>query len=127
MFFIQHRLAQLNWSRDDLNRAGGPAPATLYKAHHEGRALSGRTLARLEVAVGWQPGCAQRVLAGGRPILRSYELVDTLIARLDDALERDEDAAVKMTAAELRDFLMTVAEQLDAFYTGRQAVAAGPR
>ena len=127
MFYIQHRLAQLHWSRDDLARAGGPAPATLYKAYHEGRALSERTLARLEIALGWQPGSAPRVLAGGRPILRSYELVDTLIARLDEALERDEDAAVRMTAAQLRDFLMTVAEQLDAFYTGRQAVAAGQR
>ena len=67
MFFIQHRLAQLQWSRDDLAAAGGPSPSTLYKAHRGGRDLAERTLARLEVALGWQPGSGLRIVAGASP------------------------------------------------------------
>ena len=120
MFYIQHRLAQLRWSRGDLGKAGGPAPATLYKALHDGRELTERTLARLEVALNWQPGSAAKVIGGGRPLVASSDLVNDMISRLDEAVEQDEAAAVSMTAAELRDFLMTVAQQLDTVYAGQQ-------
>jgi hypothetical protein len=118
MFFIQHRLAQLGWSRDDLAAAGGPSPSTLYKAHRGGRELAERTLARLELALGWQPGSAQRIVDGGAPALSVFEHVHTVSERIDVAMSHSEDAGVRRTAAELRDFLMTIAERLDDFYTG---------
>jgi hypothetical protein len=120
MFFIQHRLAQLGWSRDDLAAAGGPSPSTLYKAHRGGRELAERTLARLELALGWQPGSAQRVVDGGAPALRVFERVQTVSESIDVAMSHNEDAGVRRTAAELREFLMTVADRLDDFYTGSQ-------
>jgi len=120
MFFIQHRLAQLGWSRDDLAAAGGPSPSTLYKAHRGGRELAERTLARLELALGWQPGSAQRIVDGGAPGLRVFEQVQTVSESMDVAMSHNEDAGVRRTAAELREFLMTVADRLDDFYTGSQ-------
>jgi hypothetical protein len=120
MFFLQHRLAQLGWSRDDLAAAGGPSPSTLYKAHRGGRELAERTLARLELALGWQPGSAQRVVDGGAPSLRVFERVQTVSESIDAAMSHNEDTGVRRTAAELRDFLMTVADRLDDFYTGTQ-------
>lgn len=120
MFFIQQRLAQLGWSRDDLASAGGPSPSTLYKAHRGGRELAERTLARLELALGWQPGSAQRIVDGGSPALRVFERMQTVSDRIDAATRRNEDAGVRRTAAELRAFLMTVADRLDDFYTGSQ-------
>lgn len=118
MFFIQLRLAHLNWSRDDLAAAGGPSPSTLYKAHRGGRELAERTLARLDLALGWQPGSGQRVLDGGDPSLRVFEHMPTVSETIDAAMSRSEDAGVRRTAAELRDFLMGVADRLDDFYTG---------
>src|SRR3954471_12915385 len=100
MFFIQHRLAQLGWSRDDLAAAGGPSPSTLYKAHRGGRELAERTLARLELALGWQPGSAQRVVDGGAPSLRVFDRMQTVSDRIDAATRRNEDAGVRRTAAE---------------------------
>ena len=120
MFFIQHRLAQLGWSRDDLAAAGGPSPSTLYKAHRGGRDLAERTVARLELALGWQPGSAQRVVDGGAPSLLVFEHVQTVSESIDVAMSHDEDAGVRRTAAELREFLMTVADRLGDFYTGSQ-------
>ena len=43
LFFIQHRLVQLQWTRDTLAAAGGPSPSTLRKAQREDRELAGRT------------------------------------------------------------------------------------
>ena len=123
MFFIQHRLAQLQWTRDDLAGAGGPSPSTLYKAHRAGRELAERTLARLELALGWQPGSAQQIINGGSPTLRLSERVQTVTARIDAALADGEDKGVRHTAAELRDLLMAVADRLDDFYTGQPRAA----
>ena len=131
MFFVQHRLAQLQWSRDDLAAAGGPAPSTLYKAHRGGRDLAERTLARLEVALGWQPGSGLRIVAGASPVMRVSEQLETASGRIDAELSRGRQAGVRATAAELRDFLMTVAQRLDGFYSGRcesaqEAADVGP-
>jgi hypothetical protein len=123
MFFIQHRLAQLDWTRDDLAAAGGPSPSTLYKAHRGGRELAERTLARLELALGWQSGSAQRIFDGGAPALRVFEQVQAVSETIDTAMSHNEDAGVRRTAAELREFLMTVADRLDDFYTGSQEMS----
>src|SRR5262245_35907313 len=116
MFFLQRRLVELQWSRDDLAAAGGPAPSTLYKAQREGRELHERTLARLELVLGWQPGSAQRVMAGGAPSVVVSNLAETASARIDTALRGAQDEGVRRTAEELSDFLITVAERLQRFY-----------
>ena len=59
---------------------------------------------------------------GGAPGLRVFEQVQTVSERVDAAMSLDEDTGVRRTAAELRDFLMTVADRLDDFYTGSQPV-----
>ena len=123
MFFLQRRLVELQWSRDDLAAAGGPAPSTLYKAQREGRELAGRTLARLELVVGWHPGSAQRIMAGGAPSVVVSDLAETASGRIDTALRVAQDAGVRRTAEELSDFLMTVAKRLERFYTEDQRPA----
>lgn len=117
MFFLQRRLAELQWSREDLAGAGGPAPSTLYKAHRDDRELSERTLARLELAVGWQPGSAQRTMAGAAPSVVVADLTETASGRIDATMRGAQAAGVRDTAAELRDFLIGVAQRLERFYS----------
>lgn len=117
LFFVEDRLAQLRWTREDLAAAGGPAPSTLYKAAERDGGLALKTLARLDVALGWQEGSAQRVLAGGSPAVRISEQV-TLCAAAINAARRDaECVGVSHCAAELRNFLLDVAQRLGDFYT----------
>lgn len=120
MFFIQRRLVQLGWSRDDLSAAGGPSPSTLYKAHRDNREMDARTLHRLETALGWEEGSAARTFAGGQPLVRLSDQVEAVKSRVEAAVAQSEAMAVKHTASELHDFLMTVAQRLRGFYTDDQ-------
>ena len=117
LFFVEDRLAQLRWTREDLAAAGGPHPSTLYKAAERDGGLSVKTLARLDVALGWQEGSAQRVLAGQSPALRVSEQVNTCAAAIDAARRDAECAVVSRCATELKNFLLDVAQRLDDFYT----------
>ncbi|GAB4963750.1 hypothetical protein MAHJHV55_27680 [Mycobacterium avium subsp. hominissuis] len=117
LFFVEDRLAQLRWTREDLAAAGGPAPSTLYKAAERGGGLSVKTLARMDVALGWQEGSAQQVLAGGNPAVRISEQVSSCAAAIDAARRDAECAAVSRCATELKNFLLDVAQRLDDFYT----------
>ncbi|MBN3459479.1 hypothetical protein JNN96_36190 [Mycobacterium sp. DSM 3803] len=116
MFFIQRRLVQLGWSRDDLSAHGGPSPSTLYKTHRTNRAMNERSLHRLETALGWDEGSAERILAGGEPLMAISEQVETVKTRIDAAVAQSEDIAVGQLAAELHEFLLDVAQRLRAFY-----------
>lgn len=117
LFFLEDRLAQLRWTREDLAAAGGPAPSTLYKASRRQGGLAQRTLARLDFAVGWQEGSSQRTLLGGSPSVRLSEQVDSCSAAVDAALRQAECAGVKRCAAELKNLLLDVAQRLGDFYT----------
>jgi hypothetical protein len=117
LFFVEDRLAQLRWTREDLAAAGGPAPSTLYKAAERGGGLSVKTLARLDVALGWQEGSTQQVLAGGSPAVRVSEQVSLCASAIDAARRDAECAGVSRCAAELKNFLLDVAQRLDDFYT----------
>ena len=46
LFFLEQRLAQLRWSRENLAAQGGPSPSTVYKSMLGGRQPTERTLAR---------------------------------------------------------------------------------
>jgi hypothetical protein len=121
MFFIQRRLVQLGWSRDDLFTHGGPSPSTLYKANRFGREMDERSMHRLERAVGWEEDSCRQILDGGEPTIRLSDQVETVKTRVDAAVMESEKVAVGRTAAELREFLMGVAEQLREFYPDDQA------
>lgn len=122
-FFLEDRLARLHWTREDLAAAGGPAPATMRKARVRGGGLSVRTLARLDVALGWQEGSAQRVLAGESPAVRITEQVGGCSSRIDAQLRHAECAGVSRCATELKNFLADVVQRLGDFYT--EPVRAG--
>lgn len=117
LFFVEDRLAQLRWTREALAAAGGPAPSTLYKAAERGGGLSVKTLARLDVALGWQEGSAKWTLAGGSPALRISEQLNRCASAIDAARLDAESTGVSRTAAELKNFLLDVAQRLGDFYT----------
>jgi hypothetical protein len=114
--FVDARLAQLNLSKEEVARRGGPGVDTLAKIR--GRAdqrtpLVG-TLLRLDAALGWQPGSSAVVLLGGHPLsltarsravprarkngpqpMTDREIMQRLAAQLHDEiarLEGDRDA-----------------------------------
>lgn len=117
LFFVEDRLAQLRWTREDLAAAGGPHPSTLYKAAEREGGLSVKTLARLDVALGWQEGSSQRTLAGESPAARISEQISQCAAAINAARRDAECAGVSRCAAELKNFLLDVAHHLDDFYT----------
>jgi hypothetical protein len=124
LFFLTQRLAQLRWSREDLAAQGGPSPSTVYKALAGGRRPTERTLARLELALGWQPGSAHRILEGGAPAITITQEVATVASRIDQELARGESMGVTRTAKELREFLLGVAQGLEHFYSGAEHTGA---
>jgi hypothetical protein len=125
LFFLEDRLAQLRWTREDLAAAGGPAPSTLYKAGQRQGGLAPRTLARLDFALGWQEGSAARVLAGASPAVRISEQVSSCSLAIEAVLRDAECGGVSRCAVELRNFLLDVAQRLDDFYTEPVRIAGG--
>jgi hypothetical protein len=123
LFYLEQRLAQLRWTRDDLADHGGPSPSTVYKSLVWGRAPTARTLAKLEIAVGWAAGSSQRILVGEAPALAIHPQMHSVSLRIDTELARGEALGVRQTAAELRDFLLGVAGRLDRFHTPELPVA----
>lgn len=118
LFFVEQRLAHLDWTRDDLAAAGGPSPSTLYKMVTEAVQPTERTIVKLDRALGWESGSAHEVMRGGSPSLSITREVDNVTARIDAELARCEDAGVHKTAAELHEFLLDVARRLKSFYPG---------
>ncbi|AYE99315.1 hypothetical protein C0J29_30560 (plasmid) [Mycobacterium paragordonae] len=116
-FFVEDRLAQLRWTRDDLACAGGPAPSTLRKAGQRGGGLTARTLARLDFALGWQEGSAQRALLGQSPSVRISEQLSAYSSKIDAAMREAEREGTGRCATELKNFLLDVAQRLGDFYT----------
>lgn len=118
LFFVEQRLAHLNWTRDDLAKADGPSPSTLYKMSREAVRPTERTIVKLDRALGWEPGSSHEIMAGGAPSLSITREVETVSARIDSELARGEGAGVHKTARELREFLLDVAHRLGGFYPG---------
>jgi hypothetical protein len=70
IYFVEARIAQLNLSKEEVARRGGPAVDTLAKIRgrrNQNTPMVG-TLLRLDSALGWQPGSAAVVLLGGQPL-----------------------------------------------------------
>lgn len=125
MFYLEDRLAQLRWNRQDLAAAGGPAPSTLRKARMREGPLAPRTLAQLDFALGWQEGSAQAIMAGGSPAVRVSDLVNSCSLAVDAALRDSERQGVSRCAMELKKFLDDVARRLGDFYTEPVPTAGG--
>lgn len=61
-------------SQREAWRLGGPSMPTWTEIERgEGPELQGRTLAKLDLVLGWKAGSARRVLAGGDPVLDSVD------------------------------------------------------
>lgn len=125
MFFLEDRLAQLRWTRQNLAAAGGPAPSTLRKARMREGPLAPRTLAQLDFALGWQEGSAQAIMAGASPAVRVSDLVNSCSAAVDAALRDSERHGVARCAMELKKLLDDVALRLSAFYTEPAPIGGG--
>jgi hypothetical protein len=125
LFFVEDRLAQLRWTREDLASAGGPAPSTLRKASQRDGGLAPRILARLDVALGWQESSARRVMSGGNPAVRISDQVSSCSLAIDAALRDAQCVGVSRCAQELKKFLLDVAQRLGDFYTDPIRTAGG--
>jgi hypothetical protein len=68
--FVDERIAQLNLSKEEVARRGGPARDTLAKirGRRDQQTPMVGTLLRLDAALGWQPGSAAVALLGGQPL-----------------------------------------------------------
>lgn len=107
----------MNVRLDDLNTLGGPCSSTLRKMRQSGKIPTEGTLVRLELALGWAPRSARTILAGGEPVEVMSSLVGNVSARVMHALSGPHRSRTGATAAELRKFLLAVAEELEGFYT----------
>lgn len=117
-YFIQVRLAQLQWTLADLAGHGGPAPATLYKARRQDRPLRTATARRLEDALGWAAGSAPHILAGGSPQLAVHPLADNIIGTLNAEGGGGAPPVGERRDAVIRAMLLAVASMLDHPYNG---------
>jgi hypothetical protein len=69
-YFVRKRLGQMHISGHQLARRGGPDRTTLRKAVNGTGRLRECTLARIDSSLGWAPGSAETILAGGVPQTR---------------------------------------------------------
>src|SRR5690606_23455058 len=66
---VAERRDQLNRSRRQVALMGGPTEPTLLRIERgEAGRISANTLHKLDVGLAWEPGSAQRVMAGGKPL-----------------------------------------------------------
>jgi hypothetical protein len=95
--FVDARIAQLNLSKEEVARRGGPNRDTLAKIRDRKNARSPSidTLLRLDQALGWQPGSSAVTLIGGRPL--SLNAVGAGVGR-----PRKQDADRPVTSAEIQ-------------------------
>ncbi|WP_052059920.1 TetR family transcriptional regulator [Rhodococcoides fascians] len=66
----RRRRIDLALRKSDIPSRGGPSTPTVYKIESGTGALTPRVLARLDTALGWEPGAAARAL---RPTIRSMQ------------------------------------------------------
>jgi hypothetical protein len=67
--FVEKRMGQLDLTKDEVARRGGPSRDTLAKVRgNRERTPQVGTLLRLDQSLGWQPGSSAVVLLGGQPL-----------------------------------------------------------
>jgi hypothetical protein len=144
--FVDERIAQLNLSKEEVARRGGPAPDTLAKirGRRDQQTPMVGTLLRLDAALGWQPGSAAVTLLGGQPLsltarsravsrpkkralqpVSEREIMGRLVSQLHDEIARLEgdrdavDARIRRLRGIYESFIaeLTVDEDLAAEYS----------
>ena len=136
--FVEARMAQLNLSKEEVARRGGPGVDTLSKVryrHSTQRTPMVGTLLRLDRALGWERGSSAVVLAGGSPLsltakrsrrtnrrdtqpgqpMTDHEILHRLVSQLRDEiarLEGDRDA-IDQRVTRLRTLRDRFAAELD--------------
>lgn len=147
--FVDERIAQLNLSKEEVARRGGPARDTLAKirGRRDQQTPMVGTLLRLDAALGWQPGSAAVTLLGGQPLsltarsravkrpkkralkpMDEREIMQRLISQLSDEIARLEgdrdavDARIRRLRAICDSFTaeLTVDENLTAEYSAAE-------
>ena len=89
--YVVARRVQLGYrDRKALAATSGVTARTLGKLE-TGRSVGQVTLADVEIALGWEPDSARRVLAGGEPALREAAEPEAQLPEMSD----DEVAAVR--------------------------------
>jgi hypothetical protein len=68
--FVDARIAQLNLSKGEVSRRGGPSADTLAKIRdrRDQHTPQVATLLRFDACLGWQPGSSAAVLHGAQPL-----------------------------------------------------------
>lgn len=68
--FVDGRLETLRMTKEDIAARGGPEASTLHKVLHRNSQNTPRvrTLLRLDLSLGWEPGSSAAVLLGGYPL-----------------------------------------------------------
>src|SRR5690606_15588684 len=88
--------------KDDWDRVVGAHYRTLNNLE-KGKRVSPNTVSKVELALGWKPGSADRVLAGGEPIYAD-EAMRTTMSNLDPKVR----SALVQMPAEVREAFLTV-------------------
>ncbi len=101
---FQRRRLELGLTQEAVQAASGPSPRRQAQIERgKGPAPSVWTLAKIDKALQWVPGSAERVLSGGRPepaAARPVAEVD--LDRLEQALERAGILSVRARGGENR-------------------------
>lgn len=135
IYFVDARIAQLNLSKEEVARRGGPSRDTLAKirGRHDQRTPAVGTLLRLDQSLGWQPGSSAATLLGGKPLsltarrrkhssrhdaarpLTETEVLRRLTDQLRDEIVRLEGAreAVDIRIGKLRGIYDNIVAELD--------------
>jgi hypothetical protein len=159
LHFVDRRLDTLRMTKEDVAARGGPEASTLHKVLHRSSQNTPRvrTLLRLDLSLGWEPGSSAAVLLGGYPLsvtarasrtadgarpVSAEEVVARLMTRLKGLIDetRAEVDALVTRLDELEGVHHRLAEELHAdpdlvaaFTTGRGDTGehgpgdAGPR
>jgi len=80
--FVRERRTRLGLSQRDVAERGGPSDTTQQRIEagewRPGRGVS-TTLEKLDRGLGWKPGSASRILAGGEPVTDDETADDVIV------------------------------------------------
>jgi hypothetical protein len=116
IYYVDARLAQLNLSKEEVARRGGPSTDTLAKIRvsADQRTPMVDTLLRLDRSLGWQPGSSAVVLLGGQPLSLTARRRRKTLAKQRDARPVDEAEILDRLTAELAEEIARLEGDRDA-------------
>jgi hypothetical protein len=117
--FVDARITQLNLSKEEVARRGGPSTDTLAKIRERAdqRTPMVDTLLRLDRSLGWQPGSSAVVLLGGKPLSLTARRRRRTLARQQGAQPVDEGEILRRLTGQLHDEIVRLEGDRDAITT----------